>query len=197
MISCVFEVTFFLKNDFLKILLCTFLSFIQILKILIQNLVVHLQVSRVGNFQSRLWACSAKFFSNKTFFSARFFSNKTFFSDCFQSLANFPAKGLLAREAKALKVLFLSSCLSIPPLLKFFPPFPQISSNNLKSDCFKYFAMISCVFEVTFFLKNDFLKILLCTFLSFMQILKTLIQNLDSSFASKSSLKFSEQTLGL
>ena len=83
--------------------------------------------SRVWNFQIRLWACNA-----------RFFSNETIFSDFFQSLANFPAKGLLARdfnwnlgsthsasfrratflstffgflarEAKALKVLFFSS----------------------------------------------------------------------------------------
>ena len=65
--------------------------FIDFFQTLIQNLSLHLQVSRVWNFQSRLWACNA-----------RFFSSETIFNDYFQSLANFPAKGLLAREAPSL-----------------------------------------------------------------------------------------------
>ena len=44
-----------------------------------------------SSLQSRLWACNA-----------RFFSNETIFNDFFQSLANFPAKGLLAHEAPLL-----------------------------------------------------------------------------------------------
>jgi hypothetical protein len=48
------------------------------------------------SLKSRLWACNA-----------RFFSNETIFSDFFQSLANFPAKDLLALENCHFSLLFV------------------------------------------------------------------------------------------
>ena len=71
-------------NYFYKILLCTFLSFIQILKTLIQNLSLHLQISWVFR-------------------------------------ADFGPVMLLAREAKALKVLFfLPTSSQILPIFSIF-----------------------------------------------------------------------------